>query len=101
MKGIHVNLDWGGGMGRRKKIWRSLAMTLASALVWPVLAGAQMRPPLKLLPPKKERAAPAAVTNATSVTAAVSGAAVSPWVNLPNQPPLLDYTDCGTGNPIL
>jgi hypothetical protein len=78
---------WGGCMGQKNKLTRSLAMTLASALVWPVLAGAQMTPPLKPLPPKKGTAALAAVTNATSVTAAVTGAPASSWVNLPNQPP--------------
>jgi hypothetical protein len=89
-------------MGQKNKLIRSLAMTLASALVWPVLAGAQMMtPPLKPLPPKKGTAALAAVTNATSVTAAVTGAPASSWMYLANQPPLLDYTDCGTGNPIL
>src|ERR1700722_12202338 len=76
---------WGGGMGQKNKLTRLLAMTLASALVWPVLAGAQMTTaPLKPLPPKKGTAALAAVTNATSVTAAVTRAPASSWVNLPN-----------------
>jgi hypothetical protein len=85
----------------KNKILRVLVMTFASTLVWPVLAGAQSTRPLKPLPPKKAAATLAAVTNATSVSAAVTDTAASPWVNLPNQPPLLDYTDCGTGNPIL
>src|SRR5262245_19203740 len=58
-------------------------------------ADAQVLPrPIALppTPPKKGARTPAA-------TAAL--APNSPWQLLTNQPPVLDYTDCGPGNPIL
>jgi len=55
-------------------------------------ASAQSFPRLTPLPPKKDstilRATPAFATN-------------SPWQLLTHQPPVLDPTDCGPGNPIL
>ena len=56
------------------------------------LAGAQALRPLKPLPPKKD---------ARGFAAAPSLAPGSPWQLLTNQPPVIDYTDCGPGNPIL
>ena len=56
------------------------------------LASAQSFPRLKPLPPKKD----ATVLNATPALAPDS-----PWQLLTNQPPVLDYTDCGPGSPIL
>ena len=56
------------------------------------LASAQSFPRLKPLPPKKD----ASVLNATPALAPDS-----PWQLLTNQPPVLDYTDCGPGSPIL
>ena len=56
------------------------------------LVGAQTLRPLKPLPPKK---------NARGFAAPASVAANSPWQLLTNQPPVIDYTDCGPGNPIL
>jgi len=56
------------------------------------LVGAQGLRPLKPLPPKK---------NAREFTAAAALAPNSPWQLLTNQPPVIDYTDCGPGNPIL
>jgi len=62
------------------------------------LAEAQAFPkpmPFSPIPPKK---------NATSAQAFAATAALapnSPWQLLTNQPPVLDYTDCGPGNPIL
>src|SRR5437763_16655227 len=44
------------------------------------------------LPPKK---------GSTALTATAAPAAGSPWQLLTNQPPVLDYADCGPGNPIL
>jgi hypothetical protein len=59
------------------------------------LAQAQLSPkpmPIPPIPPKK---------SARALAAAVAPAANSPWQLLTNQPPVLDYTDCGPGNPIL
>jgi hypothetical protein len=54
--------------------------------------GAQAFPKLKPLPPKKD----ASVLKATPALSPDS-----PWQLLTNQPPILDPTDCGPGNPIL
>ncbi len=56
------------------------------------LADAQFSPILKPLPPKKD---------ANALKAPTALAPNSPWQLLTNQPPVLDYTDCGPGNPIL
>src|SRR5207247_2774484 len=61
-------------------------------LAWAGFADAQFFPTLKPLPPKKE---------ATVLKATPALAPDSPWKLLTNQPPVLDYTDCGPGNPIL
>jgi hypothetical protein len=71
-----------------------LRRALLMSLVCPALVGAQSFPPLKPLPPKKN-------ANAASTRAALSAAPTSPWQLLTNQPPVLDYVDCGPGNPIL
>ena len=55
-------------------------------------AGAQSFPRLTPLPPKKD---------ATVLKATRALAPGSPWQLLTNQPPVLDPTDCGPGNPIL
>ena len=47
--------------------------------------------PILPLPPKKGATRPAAPALAPN----------SPWQLLTNQPPVIDYTDCGPGNPIL
>jgi hypothetical protein len=82
-----------------------LAIALIAASSVPLLAGAQSLPRLKPLPPKKlaQASAQAALAPAASLAAAASTPAASgaSWVNLVNQPALLDYTDCGPGNPIL
>jgi hypothetical protein len=58
----------------------------------PPSTGAQAFPKLKPLPPKKD----------TSILKATPALAPdSPWQLLTNQPPILDPTDCGPGNPIL
>ena len=56
------------------------------------LADAQSFPRLQPVPPKKD---------ATVLKATPALAPGSPWQLLTNQPPVLDYTDCGPGNPIL
>jgi len=61
-------------------------------LAWPDIASAQSFPRLKPLPPKKD---------ASALKATPALAPSSPWQLLTNQPPVLDYTDCGPGNPIL
>ena len=64
-------------------------------LAWAGIGGAQSFqsfPRLKALPPKKD---------ATVLKAAPALAPNSPWQLLTNQPPVLDYFDCGPGNPIL
>ena len=56
------------------------------------LADAQFLRTPKPLPPKKD---------ASALKAPTTVAPNSPWQMLTNQPPVLDYTDCGPGNPIL
>ena len=59
------------------------------------VAEAQISPkpmPFPPIPPKK---------GARALAAAPALAPNSPWQLLTNQPPVLDYTDCGPGNPIL
>src|SRR3989475_5550602 len=61
-------------------------------LAWPDIASAQSFPRLKPLPPKKD---------ASALKATPALAPSSPWQLLTSQPPVIDYTDCGPGNPIL
>src|SRR4029077_4649291 len=88
------------------RIAAAVALTFAAAAIvlfatsTPMagLAQAQASPkpiPAPPIPPKK---------NATSAHAFAATAALSPnspWQLLNNQPPVLDYADCGPGNPIL
>lgn len=69
-----------------------IAVAFAILLAWPSGAGAQTFPQRTPPPPKKNR-------NFAALTAAPN--ASSAWQLLTNQPPVLDYTDCGPGNPIL
>jgi hypothetical protein len=69
--------------------------TTIAALVLLTCVGfvnAQALRPLKPLPPKK---------NTKAFAVPPSLAPNSPWQMLRNQPPVIDYTDCGPGNPIL
>src|SRR5437879_7815923 len=69
------------------------AIVLAFVLVASAsLANAQFLRTPKPLPPKKD---------ASALKAPTTVAPNSPWQMLTNQPPVLDYTDCGPGNPIL
>jgi len=65
--------------------------TLLALLVFPALCNAQFPPP-KPLPPHK---------NVTSAAALQQAPSASPWQLLTNQPPVLDYADCGPGTPLL
>jgi hypothetical protein len=68
-----------------------IAVAFAILLVWTGSASAQTFPHLTPPPPHKS----ASNRNAPIVPAN------SPWQLLTNQPPVLDFTDCGPGNPIL
>src|SRR5215469_13933702 len=61
-------------------------------LLFPAFVKAQFPPP-KPLPPHKS------VTSAAALRPTVSVA--SPWQLLNNQPPVLDFADCGPGTPLL
>jgi hypothetical protein len=69
---------------------RILVLVLLGSFALPCLVAAQSKPRLKPLPPKKSATMRAAVRSDSS----------SAW-QLPAQPPVLDYTDCGVGAPIL
>jgi hypothetical protein len=73
---------------------KTLRSALFVLLLSPRLVDAQSAFPLKPLPPKKD-------ANARAAGLAAPAAPASPWQLLTNQPPLLDFTDCGPGNPIL
>ena len=81
---------------KRRNTWALRMLTVGYAVpvlfAWAGLAGAQSFPKLKPLPPKKD---------ATALAATPVLAPGSPWQLLTNQPPVLDYTDCGPGNPML
>jgi len=81
---------------KRRNTWALRMLTVGYAvfvlLAWAGLAGAQSSPKLKPLPPKKD-------TTALAATPVLAPG--SPWQLLTNQPPVLDYTDCGPGNPML
>ncbi len=65
----------------------------ATPTAGPAGAQALAKPmPLPPIPPKK---------GATRLAETAVLAATSPWQLLTNQPPVLDYADCGPGNPIL
>ena len=83
---------------RRRGFSNAFVIAAIALLSWPGLAGAQLLPRLKPLPPKKMASAFAAVSVAATANASPQ---TSRWQLLANQPPLLDYFDCGTGNPIL
>lgn len=82
---------------------RALTIAAITLLVYCGLAGAQSQYRLKPLPPKKTSTiAAAAVAAPAAALAATAGAsAPSRWQTLANQPPVLDYKDCGPGSPIL
>ena len=78
---------------RGKSLWvlRILTVVFLALLARPNFAGAQTLPHLKPLPPHKSMIAYAALPANSS----------SSWHVLPNQPPVLDFIDCGPGAPIL
>jgi len=79
---------------------RVLAITGIAFLICSGLGEAGTVPRLKPLPPKKTISAAAMAAPATALAAAAASAP-SRWQALVNQPPLLDFTDCGPGSPIL
>jgi hypothetical protein len=89
----------GGNMkGRNFLVLRMLTIVFVVLLAWPSLASAQGFPRLRPLPPKKNATAVAA--RAAHATALLSPSPSS-WQTLTNQPPVLDFFDCGPNNPIL
>ena len=79
-------------IGRKLNVSQLLFVVIA-VFTWPFLARAQSFPSLKPIPPRK------GVTSAAALLPAASAA--SPWQLLTNQPPVLDYADCGPGTPLL
>jgi hypothetical protein len=67
-----------------------LTLVFIAVLALPCLVAAQSKPRLKPLPPKK----------GTMMQAAIRHDSSSAW-QLPAQPPVLDYADCGIGSPVL
>jgi Kelch motif len=78
-------------IGKKLNVSQLLGIAVIAVLAWPFLAEAQSFPTLKPIPPRK----------GTYARAALSAGPSSPWQMLPNQPPVLDYADCGPGSPIL
>ena len=76
---------------RNKWALAIIAVAFPVALTWAGSARAQTSPQLTPPPPHKG----ASNRNAPIVPAG------SPWQLLTNQPPVLDFTDCGPGNPVL
>jgi hypothetical protein len=84
--------------GKNLGIFRVFALTFAIILGCSGIARAQSSFDRKPLPPRKT-AKVTAIGRAMS--AAVPSEAQPSWEFLTNQPPVLDYNDCGRGNPIL
>lgn len=82
--------------GERVEVRRMLGIAVVGLLILPGYVSAQSVPRLKQLPPKKELPAAAAETRPFAAAALQSA-----WQTLPNQPPVLDYFDCGPGSPLL
>ena len=81
------------GTMKRKNGWILRMFTVLWVVLFLTsLANAQL-PPSKPLPPRKS------VTSADVLLPAAPAA--SPWQLLNNQPPVLDFTDCGPGTPLL
>jgi len=80
--------------GRKTRILEVLVVALLVSLARPGLAGAQDSPRLKPLPPRK-------AASAATHRASLAPDSASSWQLLVNQPPVLDYADCGPGSPVL
>ena len=78
---------------KRRNSWALRMSTVAFVvlLALPGIVNAQFPPP-KPLPPRK---------NLATIAASANAPVASPWLKLTNQPPVLDYADCGPGNPLL
>ena len=78
---------------KRKNGWvPRMSTVVLFVLVLPAMVKAQFPPP-KPLPQRKS------VTSAAALMP--TAGAASPWQLLNNQPPVLDYADCGPGTPLL
>src|ERR1700746_2324424 len=78
---------------KRKNGWvPRMSTVVLFVLVLPATVKAQFPPP-KPLPPRKS------VTSAAALMP--TAGAASPWEILNDQPPVLDYADCGPGTPLL
>ena len=78
---------------KRKNGWvLRISRVVLFVSVLPTMVNAQFLQP-KPLPPQK------GVTSAAALLPAAGAA--SPWQLLNNQPPVLDYVDCGPGTPLL
>src|SRR5215472_16985688 len=80
-------------IGKKLNLSQMLGLAVIAVIAWPFFADAQSFPTLKPLPPRKG--------SAFARAAALPADPSSPWQKLPNQPPLLDYVDCGPGSPLL
>ena len=83
------------------QIFLAFAGAVVVLLAWPSLAYAQSFPRLKPLPPKKDAKLVAAHTANAAKAAALPSPSPSLWQTLTNQPPVLDFVDCGPNNPLL
>src|SRR6516164_9662296 len=87
----HFSAPGGNTIGQKLNVWHMRGSAVIAVLACPFLADAQSFTTLKPRPPRKGAFAHSALPADPS----------SPWQKLPNQPPLLDYADCGPGSPIL
>jgi hypothetical protein len=81
--------------GRKLLILQAPGVAVIGLLIFIGAVSAQSVPGLKPPPPKKARPA---VTVEAHALAAPLAALAGTWQMLPNQPPVLDYFDCGPGS---
>lgn len=80
---------------RTMGVWRLPTSVLVVFLIASGAAAQSLTPPAPPIPPKKHD------RPAVPIASPLSPSGTPAWQELTNQPPLLDYTDCGPGNPIL
>lgn len=89
-------------MGGRNTGWPALAMAAVALTLMSASAWAQLVPRIKPMPPSKSAVVNAASTmNTMSAMPSTAASPTTRWQMLPNQPPVLDYTDCGPSSPVL